>query len=282
MFDDRIYDATSPRNRTGVQLRGESCHRLASSELLETGRLLRVGGEQVGAMRLTIVGKNPRAAGSECVIFGHIDRNGAFAPVDPRMRAGKELAAYGGWEMRQMRPGLGLATAPALVGWTERSDFCRTSGRLVVLSHRWSGLLQVNDVARKYVVDLYSEPTRLILLDVVNEIVVDVTGLAACENGRLSLPEMSVETFVRHIVETGAWFRFVEGDAQFRPGPLRRTIAAFRRPPDERLKLRLVAALLPTIAAPPPPAPPRDDSSLHDEFRLLAAAVEGLALRAPA
>jgi hypothetical protein len=231
-------------------------------------------------MRLTIVGKNPRAAGSECVIFGHIGRNGLFAPAN---RAGEGLAVEGGWEMREMRPGLGLATAPAWVGWTEHADYCRTSGRLVLVSHRWSGRLQVNDVARKYVVDLYSDRTRLILLDVVNEIAVDVAGLATCENGILSLPEMSVDTFFRHIVETGAWFRFLERDAGFRPGLLRRVLAAFRRRPDERLKLRLVAALLPSLAAaPPPPAPPPDEARLHDEFRLLAAAVEGLALRAPA
>jgi len=233
-------------------------------------------------MRLTIVGKNPRAAGSECVIFGPIGRNGAFAPVAPGMRAGKELAAYGSWELREMRPGLGLATAPAWVGWTEHADYCRTSGRLVVLSHRWSGRLQVNNVARKYIVDLYSEQTRLILLDVVNEIMVDVAGLAAAANGRLSLPEMSVDTFFRHIVETGAWFRLLERDAQFRPGPLRRILSAFRRRPDDRLKLRLVSALLPTFAAPPAPAPPPDESTLRDELRLLAAAIEGLALRAPA
>jgi hypothetical protein len=237
-------------------------------------------------MRLTIVGKNPRAAGSECVIFGHIGRDGLFAPVAPGKRAGRELAAFGGWELRDMRPGLGLATAPALVGWTEHADYCRTSGRLVLVSHRWSGQLQINDVARKYVVDLYSEQTRLILLDVVNEIAVDVAGLAAAENRSLSLPEMTVETFFRHIVETGAWFRFLERDAEFRPGALRRIIAAFRRRPDERLKLRLVSALLPTFAgrpaAPPAPTPPPDDSSLRDELRLLAAAIEGLALRAPA
>ena len=243
---------------------------------------MRIGGEQVGAMRLTIVGKNPRAAGSECVIFGRIDRKGALTPVTPEMRGDQELAVFGGWEMREMQPGLGLATAPALVGWTERADNCRTSGRLVVLSHRWSGQLQVNDVARKYVVDLYSERTRLTLLDVVNEIMVDVAGLAAAANGRLSLPEMSVDTFFRHIVETGAWFRLLERDAQFRPGPLRRILSAFRRRPDDRLKLRLVSALLPTFAAPPAPAPPPDESTLRDELRLLAAAIEGLALRAPA
>jgi hypothetical protein len=231
-------------------------------------------------MRLAIVGKNPRAAGSECVIFGHIGRDGAFSPAT---RASEELAAYGGWELRDMRPGLGLATAPALVGSAEHVDYCRTSGRLVLVSHRWSGRLQVNNVNRKYIIDLYSEQTRLVLLDIVNEIAVDVAGLAAAANGSLSLPEMSVDTVFRHIVETGAWFRFLERDAKFRPGPLRRMIAAFRRRPDERLKLRLVSALLPTFAAPapPPPATPPDESSLRDELRLLAAAVEGLALRAP-
>ncbi len=237
-------------------------------------------------MRLTIIGRNPRAAGSECVIFGHFARgDGAFVAVGADPRQG-ELAVHGGWELREMRPGAALGTAPAWVGWTEGADYCRTGGRLLMISHRWSGVLAINNVARRYLVDLYSEQTRLTLLDVDNEIMLDVGGLARAETGGLSLPALTDETLVRHVAETGAWFRFLDADADFRPGWLRRGLAAFRRAPDDRLKLRLVAARPPSVAErpaePAPPPPPFDDANLRDELRLLAAAIEGLALRAPA
>ena len=41
-------------------------------------------------MRLTIVEKNPRANGSECVIFGHIGRDGGYVPVTPAGSPGEE------------------------------------------------------------------------------------------------------------------------------------------------------------------------------------------------
>jgi hypothetical protein len=236
-------------------------------------------------MRLTIVGRNPLAAGSECVIFGHIARrDGAFVPVSAETRGG-ELAVYGGWDMREMRSGVELGVAPALVGSAEGADYCRTGGRLLLLSHRWSGRLQINNVGRKYVVDLYSEQTRLTLLDIVDEIMIDVAGLAVAHNGGLGLPAVTADVLVRHVAESGAWFRLLDQQADFRPGLLRRMLERFRRQPDDRLKLRLVAALLPAVAAPPaapPPPPPFDDTGLRDELRLLAAAIEGLALRAPA
>ena len=234
-------------------------------------------------MRLTIVGRNPRAAGSECVIFGHIaSRDGAFVPVNSNLVQG-ELAAYGGWEVREMRPGVEQAMAPALVGWTEGADYCRTSGRLLLISHRWSGVLQINNVARKYIVDLYSEQTRLMLLDVGNEVMIDVGGLVVAGAGGLSLPAITADGLVRHVADAGAGFRFLDPDDGFRPGLLRRAVEAFRRRPDDRLKWRLVAALLPNVAARRvAPAPPPDDAGLRDELQLLAAAVEGLALRAPA
>jgi hypothetical protein len=234
-------------------------------------------------MHLTIAGRNPRAAGSECVIFGHIARSGgAFAPVTSDAPRG-ELAAHGGWELREMRPGRTLATAPALVGSTAGADYCRTSGRLLLISHRWSGVLEISNVARKYLVDLYSDETRLTLLDVGNEIMIDVSGLAVAGAGGLDLPVITADVLVRHVAETGAWFRLLEPDAGFRPGLLRRILQAFRRRPDDRLKLRLVAALLPSVAARPAALPPAfDDTGLRDQLQLLAAAVEGLALRAPA
>ena len=193
-----------------------------------------------------------------------------------------------------MRPGDGLGLAPALVGAKAEGDSCRTSGRLVMVSHSWSGVLQINNVGRKYTIDLYSEETRLVLLDIVNEIMVDVTRLAAAENGALKLPDMTVEDVVRHVADGQAWFRLIDRDADFHPGLARQAIEWLRGKPDDRLKLRLLAALLPRLAArpappapptPPPPAPPapiEDTARLRDELRLLAAAVEGLALRGAA
>ncbi len=245
-------------------------------------------------MRMAIVGKNPRAGGSECIIFGHVGRrNHRFHPITldmPREDRSRELSAYGGWDIRDMRPGARFANAPALVGGASPDEYCRSSGRLLIVSHRWSGVLQVNDIGRKYTIDLYSEPTRLVLLDAINGVMVDVTELAAAESGALQLPPMSTEAIVRHIVDSGAWFRFLDSDPDFDPGPLRRAIEVFRRQPAERLRLRLLSALAPALAARAPislPAapsapPPQGEARLADEVRLLAAAVEGLALRAPA
>ncbi len=241
-------------------------------------------------MRMTIVGSNPRSGGSECIVFGHVGcSTHRFTPVGPGARGdraqGEEFSAHGDWEIRSMRPGAGLETSPALVGSTAQSGYGRTTGRLVLVSHSWSGVLQINDIGRKYTIDLYSAQTRLVLLDVVHEIIVDVTPFAAAENGVLALPEMPVEAIVKRIVAAEVWFRFLERDADFRPDPLRRAIEVFRRQPTEALKLRLMSALLPKLAAraavPPPPAA-GEPTRLRDELRLLAAAVDGLALRARA
>ena len=253
-------------------------------------------------MRMTIVGKNPHAGGSECIIFGHVADDDSFAPVRLNMRdAGADneaLSAHGRWELREMRPAADVSMAPALVGWNAGDDYCRTTGRLVIVSHRWSGKLQLNDIGRKYTVDLYSQATRLVLLDVVNEIMVDVTSLAATADGVLALPKMSLEILVEHILERNAWFRFLERDADFEPGLARRTIERFRRRKGEKVRLRLLSSLLPLVAArrapgsappapapapPPPSQPPAEEASrLRDELRLLAAAVEGLARRGAA
>jgi len=248
---------------------------------------------RICAMRMTIVGKNPHAGGSECVIFGHFSATGdRFAPIGEELpdAHGKraELSWQGGWDVRPMRPGDGLGVAPALVGALDQGDYCRTSGRLVLVSHRWSGVLQINNIGRKYTIDLYSEETRLVLLDVVNEIMIDITRFAAAEHGALRLPDMRIEDVVRHAVDDEAWFRLLDRDADFDPGALRRAIEWLRGKPADRLKVRLLAALLPrlatrpapalAIAQPPPPAL-EDAARLRDELRLLAAAVDGLALR---
>jgi hypothetical protein len=246
-------------------------------------------------MRMTIVGSNPRAGGSECILFGHVGlQNDRFEPIEREPRATgartSELSAHGGWEVREMRPGADLGLALALVA-SSPGDYCRTSGRMLMVAHRWSGVLQINDIGRKYTIDLYSQETRLVLLDVINEIVVDVTGLASTADGRLKLPDMNNGTIVKHIFESAAWFRFLERDFDFEPGLARRTIELFRRRPADALRNRLIHALLPAVnaraapiaAIPPPAAPSTEDTSrLRDELRLLASAVEGLALRAAA
>jgi hypothetical protein len=183
-----------------------------------------------------------------------------------------------------MRPGLGPETAPALVGAQAGGDYCRTTGRLVVLSHSWSGRLQINNIDRKYTVDLYSQPTRLVLLDLIAEIMVDVSALAQFEHGAIRLPDLSRDTMLRVIAEDRAWFRFLEPDADYEPGWWRRALGR-RRPRTDAFKLQIVSRLLPELAARPAPAPPLaaiPGVDLRDEMRLLAAAVEGLALRAPA
>jgi hypothetical protein len=193
-----------------------------------------------------------------------------------------------------MRPGPDLGLALALVASSAGGDYCLTTGRLLMVAHRWSGVLQINDIGRKYTVDLYSQETRLVLLDVVNEITVDVTGQASTTDGVLTLPDMNSEMIVKHILGATAWFSFLERDADFEPGPTRRAIELFRRRPTEKLRDRLIGALLPTVNARPAPvvAMPRpapafapsfeDPNRFRDELRLLASAVEGLALRSAA
>ena len=232
-------------------------------------------------MRLKIVGQHPQAHGSECVIFGYVSADGhAFAPVRADMRGGAnaELSALGHWDVRPMRPGLGPETAPGLVGFDAGGDHCRTSGRLVVLSHSWSGKLQINNVDRKYTVDLFSDATRLVLLDLIAEVIVDVSALASFGNGAIRLPDLTRDTILHSIVENRAWFRFLEPDADFEPGWLRRTLG-LRRPRTEAFKLQILSRLLPALAARPAPSLPAPGPGLLDEVRLLAAAVEGLALR---
>ncbi len=244
-------------------------------------------------MRMTIVGSNPRAGGSECIVFGHVGRRSdRFKPIKREPRATEErdseLSAYGAWEFREMRPGSELGLALALVASLAGGDSCRTTGRLLMVAHRWSGVLQINDIGRKYTIDLYSPETRLVLLDVVNEIIVDVTGLASTADGVLKLPDLHTGLILKHILEATAWFHFLERDADFEPGLTRATMELFRRRPAETLRNRLIGALLPAVnarpapivAIPPPPAASLEDSSrFRDELRLLASAVEGLALR---
>ncbi|MDE3174572.1 MAG: hypothetical protein KGM15_00495, partial [Pseudomonadota bacterium] len=231
-------------------------------------------------MRMTIVGKGPQAGGSECIIFGYVAADDAFAPVTPAMRdgAGGTLSTHGGWEARDMLPADGVSTAPALVGWMAGEHFCRTTGRLILVAHQWSGQLQINDIGRKYTIDLYSPETRLVLLDVVNEILVDVTSLAATTDGALTLPKMSLDALIAHILDRDAWFRFLERDAAFAPGLARRAIEALRHRSGEKARLRLLSSLLPLIAtrrAPsppptplpaPPPPPPQEGGRLRDEL----------------
>lgn len=238
-------------------------------------------------MRLKIVGSHPHAQGSECVIFGYVGvRSDAFVPIAGDMRTGAEFSAVGGWAARPMRPGLGEATAPALVGVDINDDACKTSGRIVVLSHNWSGRLQINNVANRYTVDLFSQRTRLVLLDLANEIMLDVTALATRQDGAIVMPPLTRAAMLRRIVEDRAWFRFIEPDADFEPGWWRRALA-WREPRTEGFKLQIVSRLVPQLAvlsAPQPPAasPEAPDPGLRDEVRLLAAALEGLALRKPA
>ena len=247
-------------------------------------------------MRMKIVGSNPRAGGSECILFGCVGRQSdRFEPIEREPRATgerkSELSAHGGWEVREMRPGADLGLALALVASSAGGDYCRTSGRMLMVAHRWSGVLQINDIGRKYTIDLYSQETQLVLLDVVNEILVDVTGLASTTDGVLRLPQTNTGTIAKHILESAAWFRFLERDADFEPGLTRGMIEVFRRQPAQALRNRLIGALLPAVntrpapiaAIPPPRAPALEDPNrLRDELRLLASAVEGLALRATA
>lgn len=183
-----------------------------------------------------------------------------------------------------MQPGVGTETALALVGAEVGADYCRTTGRLVVLSHSWSGQLQINNADRKYTVDLYSDVTRLVLLDLVAEIMVDVSAIAQLEDGAIRLPNLTNDLILRAIVEHHAWFRFLAPDAGFSPGLLRRALG-WRQPRTDAFKLQIVSRLLPE-PAPPSAAPVLSATSsgaeLRDEVRLLAAAVEGLALRATA
>jgi hypothetical protein len=235
-------------------------------------------------MRMTIVGSNPRAGGSECVVFGRLGADHSFIPVSPKARSGgdEDFATQGGWEVRPMRPAPALADALALVGRAQ-GDSCRITGRLVLVSHDWSGVLQINDIGRKYTVDLYSPTTRLTLLDAVHEVLVDVTALATTVNGALALPPLPPQAIVEHIVDHDAWFRFLDRDADFEPGPWRRTVEAFRPSKGAALKMRLMSALLPKLAlraAAPLAGATEVPARMRDELRLLAAAVEGLSLRA--
>jgi hypothetical protein len=242
-------------------------------------------------MRMAIVGKNPRSGGSECIVFGHVGRDSdQFSPITLAMREqsakGAELSAFGPWDVRPMRPGEGLPLVPALVAGTSEGAWTRTSGRLVVVSHNWSGALQIDNIGRKYNVDLYSNVTRLTLLDVVNEIMVDVTKLASIENNALKLPQLTPERIAAHILEGEAWFRFLDVDPAYKPSFARRVVERLRARPGRRLRYRLVSALTPKLVAllnaPPPPAPPPADDTwrLREEMRCLAAAVDGLAQRA--
>ena len=241
-------------------------------------------------MRVEVVDRNSRARGSECIVFGSVSRTtDLFKPIALDMRDSKakaeELSSYGAWDVRPMLPSPDLETAPALVSVAAQGAYCRTTGRLVVVSHAWSGVLRAHDIGRQYLVDLYSETTRLVLMDLIHGIVADVTSLAVVENGALALPALPIDRIASHIVEEGAWFRFVDPDAGFKPSLSRLAIEAFRPRPGEALRQKLMTGLLPRLAAsrsPPAsaPPPPLRDEALRDEMRCLAAAVDGLALRA--
>jgi hypothetical protein len=110
---------------------------------------------------------------------------------------------------------------------------------------------------------------------------VDLSALAAYKDGAVELPELTRETLLRVIVEDRAWFRFLEPDADFEPGLMRRLLGRRRKRADA-FKLQIVSRLLPELATRPAPPSPATGAGLRDEVRLLAAAVEGLALRAPA
>jgi hypothetical protein len=147
-------------------------------------------------------------------------------------------------------------------------------------------VLQVNDVGRRYHIDLYSTATRLMLLDVVDEIMIDITSLAKADDGVIRLPTLTSDVLIEHARRDLAPFRLLERDPDFDPGVLRRNAERFRKAPSGDLKLRLLSAVLPEIvargAAPAPsaPAPQQDATALRDQLRLLAAAVEGVSRRA--
>lgn len=117
-------------------------------------------------MHVAVVGQGLLSRGGECVLFGQLDRGSRLEPVIV-----DEL-----WERKPMRPAVGLEEVAAWVAGCGVT--CRTSRRLIMISHPWSGVVQIHDLGRRYILDLYNEQTRLIVLDAVYEIVVDVTRLA--------------------------------------------------------------------------------------------------------
>ena len=230
-------------------------------------------------MHVAIVGSNERSGGAECVVFGHVGRrDGRFVSIERAADSG-EFSPRGGWERREMRPGPDVERAPALVGAEIGRDILKTSGRLIVVSHRWSGVLQVDDIGRKYEVDLYAHETRLLLLDLVHEAVADVTALARVEAGALRLPDLRLDALAGYVAEGRCSLRLLTRNAAFRPGLARRAIEAYRARAAERTRLTLLSAAFaaaPLSAPPPAPASPR----WLDEMRFLTAALDGLAARA--
>jgi hypothetical protein len=99
-------------------------------------------------------------------------------------------------------------------------------------------------------------------------------------NGAIRMPKMTRAAMLGRIVRDRAWFRFIEPDADYEPGRWRRALG-WTLPRAEGFKLQIVSRLLPELAG-RPAAAPAADPALRDEVRLLAAALEGLALRATA
>jgi hypothetical protein len=243
-------------------------------------------------MKLTLVGKNGNASGSECVIFGHVETDGGrFVQLQPGRlglpagAGGRDLAPGGSWQLRDMSPGADLAPVPALVTWsTTPATYCLTSGRLVVLSHGWSGIVRILDRRREYRFDLYSPSSRLLLLDVASEIVVDVTSLASTERNVLRLPPLPAARIVEHIVESRCWFRFLDPDSAAPPGWLGRLWDAGQGRAREQARLNLISSLLPALVpraeglawSRKVPADPSENRALRDELRLVCSAVDGV------
>lgn len=216
-------------------------------------------------MHVAVVGQGLLSRGGECVLFGQLDRGSRLEPVIV-----DEL-----WERKPMRPAVGLEEVAAWVAGCGVT--CRTSRRLIMISHPWSGVVQIHDLGRRYILDLYNEQTRLIVLDAVYEIVVDVTRLATIRGGELHLPPLTRDVLLRHILG-GAWFRFLPRDKDYRPTMLRRGVEILRPRPGLRLQQALIVPLMNRLLS-VVEKPPQDLTRVRDELRCLTAAVEGLSLR---
>ena len=171
---------------------------------------------------------------------------------------------------------MGGAAAQAWVARSPASS-CRASGRWIVLSHGWSGRVRIHNLSRRYDVDLYDDQTRLILLDAVYEIILDVTQLAIVRNGQLCLPPLTMESIEQNIVHDNAWFRFLIEDKTYRPNLVRKIAERFRPRPGLRMQTNILPHVinrLETIQK------PEDDlTKLLDEMRCLTAVMDGLSLR---
>ena len=182
-----------------------------------------------------------------------------------------------------MRPAPALAAPGA--GRPAQRDFCRTTGRLVLVSHNWSGVLQINNIGRKYTVDLYSDHAA------------GAARRRQRDHGRrhrarrhrrrrAGLPEMPA-SHRRPYRRPRRLVPLPRSRRRFRSGPRRRPGGGCvpRREAGEKLELRVVSALAPRSCrgrARRSAARRRGGGGRASARRnaLLAAAVEGLALRA--